>query len=435
MPQSARETALKALIAQRRGGAWADGFLKDIVGRDGLDSRDAALAVRICYGVMQNRALLDHYIRQFCTTPLTKLQPVVLDILRIGAYQIVFMDRVPDSAAVNEAVASAKSHANIKASGLVNAVLRKVSTGPLNQPADLATLYSHPQWLVDALTESAGDRAGELLAANNSIPPTYAQVNTLKFSIQEAIDLLEADGAEVKKHPWQDGCLVLTRTGNIETLTAFRAGAIMIQDAGARLCVEAADPKPGMTVIDACAAPGGKSIAAAMMMQDRGSILACDIHEHKIKLIESAAERVGADCITAKVMDAKTPNPEFFDYADIVIADVPCSGLGVIRKKPDIRYKDKDTLGGLPPVQLQILKNICRYVKPGGVLLYSTCTLIKAENEYVVSQFLKENPMFEPSPFSLPCPEGEAESGMITLYPHIHDTDGFFICKMKRRPQ
>lgn len=436
MASSAREAALTALIAWRRGGAWSDGFLKDIIKKDRMDARDAALASRLCFGVLQELYLLDYYIEKFCTTKPEKLQPVVRDILRLGLYQLLFMDRIPQNAAVNEAVQSAKVHANAKAAGMVNGVLRSVcrSMDKLPEPQELWIKYSHPKWLCDTLERDYGrDRLEPMLMANNTVPPTVAQVNTYKFSVAEAIELLEADGVEVARHPWLEGCLLISDTGNIETLTAFSAGAIMIQDAAAKLTAEVAGVKPGDTVIDGCAAPGGKSFAAAIRMNDEGKVLSFDIHQHKIQLIEKSAQRLGLACVEAAVGNAKSPDSSLLGLADVVLADVPCSGLGVIRKKPDIRYKQQKDIAGLPDIQMDILRGLSSCVKPGGCLVYSTCTVIKAENEGVVSRFLESDSSFEPEPFTLPGPNMDGSSGMLTLLPDIHDTDGFFICKLRKK--
>ncbi len=432
-----RETALSALVAMRRSGAWSDGVLKDLIKRDGLDPRDAALATRICGGVLQNLLLCDHYISAFCSTRIDKLQPIIRDILRIGVYQIVFLDRVPQSAAVNEAVSSAKKHANPRAAGMVNGVLRSLcrNLGSLPEPDAehyLSVKYSHPQWLCDALSQSVGaDHLEPLLAANNTSPMTVAQINTTKFTAAEAKELLSADGVEYYPHSWMDNCLLLKDTGNIESLTAFEAGAITIQDAAAKLAVAISGARPGDTVIDGCAAPGGKSFAAAIQMDDRGRVMAFDIHQHKIKLISSGAERLGLGCIQAAQGNGKQPDPELFETADVVLADVPCSGFGVIRKKPEIRFKNQQDAQNMPSVQLDILNGLSKCVKPGGVLVYSTCTLLNEENRQVVEAFLKDNDSFITEAFDTPV--GRAENGMLTLLPHLHDTDGFFICKLRKK--
>ena len=431
---SARTTALSALIACRKQGAWSDGALKEYIRRDKLDRRDAALASRLCYGVMQNRRLLDHYISAFLKGKLQGLQPVVLDILRLGAYQLTMMDKIPASAAVNEAVEQGKKYANQRAAGLINGVLRAMTRADsLPEPPSMAVRYSHSDDLTALLRENVGDALLEpLLRSHNEAPETAVQINPLRGDLEQVRAELETAGAHPKDHPWLSECLLVTGTGDLERLECFQQGTIYVQDAAARAAVLAADPKPGMRVLDCCAAPGGKSFAAAMQMQNRGELISCDIHPHKIKLLEQGAERLGISVLHAMEHDARAFDPQWEAGFDLVLADVPCSGLGVIRKKPDIRYKDLAPLEKLPALQLDILNTVCRYVKPGGVLLYSTCTILKRENEGVVSAFLQAHPDFAAEDFSLPgdlqCPDG-----FMTFLPCLHGTDGFFVCKLRKQ--
>lgn len=431
----ARTTALAALIACRKQGAWADGILKEYIARDRLDRRDAALASRLCYGVLQNRMLLDHYITQFLTGSMKKLQPVVLDILRLGMYQLFFLDKVPVSAAVNEAVEQGKKYANRSASGLINGVLRHAARerDRVIMPEDLSVRYSHPKELVDLLRSSVGDeRIEALLQSHNSVSPTVIQVNTLVASDEEVQDVLQEHGACVEKHAWLDHAFVISGYGSLERLDLFQNGGFYVQDPAARLAVHAAGLKPGMSVLDGCSAPGGKSFASALAMKNRGRIVSCDIHAHKIDLLSKGAERLHISIMEPLLQDASQFVPKWEQTFDAVIADVPCSGLGVIRKKPDIRYKDLSDIRRLPEIQSRILNNLCRYVMPGGVLLYSTCTVLKQENEDVVNHFLETHPGFHTENFPMPKEFVGQNDGMITLLPSIHDTDGFFICKMRR---
>lgn len=431
----ARTTALTALIATRRQGAWSDGILKEYVQRDRLDRRDAALASQLVYGVMQNRLLLDFYLSQVVSGPMSRLQPVMLDILRLGAYQILLLDKIPDSAAVNEAVEQTKHYVNKKAAGMTNGCLRALSRQKqsLRQPEDLATRYSHPQTLVELLQQSVGEEQIEaFLRADNEIAATCLQVNTLLSDAQEAEQALTQLGIAFEKHPWLDGCYLVRGTGNLAQLELFSSGKVYVQDPSARFAAMAAGAKPGMRVLDCCAAPGGKSFAAAIAMQNEGSVISCDIHAHKVSLIEKGAARLGVSIVHARQADASQFEPEFESGFDVVIADVPCSGLGVIRKKPDIRYKDLAPMQKLPQVQAAILENVSRYVKPGGVLVYSTCTVLKRENENVANAFLARHPEFRLEVFALPAGLDAQTDGMLTLYPHLHEADGFFICKLRK---
>ena len=433
---TAREAALRALVACEQQGAWSDGFLKKILRTAGLDSRDAALTTRLCFGVLQNRLLLDHYLGKLSTAKLEKMEPAVRNALRLGAYQVLFLDRVPDHAAVSEAVDLArKGSKNPRSAGLVNGVLRSLvrQKDGLEPPEDPAVRYSHPRWLADLFTRRLGrEEAAALMAADNGEPPTCAQVNTTKATVEAVADSLRAEGVEVAPHPWLPNCLLLSHTGSLEELTAFREGLFYIQDAAAKLAVLAADPREGMDVLDACAAPGGKSFAAAIAMEGRGKVVSCDIHPHKMDLIRAGAKRLGLDCISAEVLDGKEYKEEYLNGFDLVLADVPCSGLGIIRKKPDIRYKAPKPLEGLPRVQKAILDNVCRYVKPGGVLLYATCTLLERENEDVVRAFLDKHKDFTLEGFQVPGDFEGAREGMVTCWPHRHGTDGFFFAKLRR---
>ncbi len=433
---SARETALSVLIACRTDGAWSNGVLKEYCQHDGLDRREAALATRLCYGVLQNRAKLDFYLRQLLTGKLRDLHPVVHDILLLGLYQIYEMDKIPESAAVNESVTLAKKFCRRQsnAAALVNAVLRSAvrTKGTLQQPENLADKYSHPQNLIHMLKAYVGEeRLEPMLMANNATVPMVAQVNTTRTTTQQLTELLKKNDVGVVAHPWLPDCLILTETGNIEQLEAFREGLFYVQDAAAKLSVLCAEIAPGDKVLDCCAAPGGKSFAAAVC--GAGSVISCDIHDHKVALIEKGAQRLGFAQIQPRLSDASVFVSEWEQAFDVVIADVPCSGYGIIRKKPDIRYKDPDSMQELPALQLAIVSNQARYVKPGGTLLYSTCTLVRKENEGVVEKFLKNAPEFYAEPLKLPENFEKNETGMLRLIPGQYDTDGFFICRLRRK--
>ncbi len=436
----ARETALNVLIACRQEDGWSNGLLKNAIARDKLDRRDAALATRLCYGVVQNRSKLDFYLAQLLTGKLKDLHPVVRDILHLGLYQLYEMDKVPESAAVNESVDLAKKYCPRQrfASGLVNGVLRNAvrSKDTLKQPTGWAEKYSHPQALIDLLKSYVGkSRIEPMLIANNEAPDTVVQVNTLRISLEELLVRLEQEGVSAQRHGWMENCLVLSATGNLEQLPSFREGLFYVQDAAAKLSVLCAQlPCTEDTqVLDCCAAPGGKSFAAAIAMGGRGRIVSCDIYGHKTHLIAAGAQRLGIDNLSAQQLDAITHVPQWENKMDAVICDVPCSGLGIIRKKPDIRYKNLKQMESLPALQLQILKNQATYVRPGGVLLYSTCTLVRAENEAVVEAFLRDNSDFWLEKLPLPAPFPENETGMLALVPGEFDTDGFFIAKLRRK--
>ena len=434
----ARETALNALIACRKEGAWSNGVLKEYIRRDRLDSRDAALATRLCYGVLQNRQKLDFYLQQLLTGKLKDLHPVIRDILHLGVYQIFELDKIPDSAAVNESVTLAKKYSkNPRAASLVNGVLRNAvrSQGQLKEPVSYADKYSHPDELIALLKANLPKGKLEpMLIADNASPETVVQVNTLRTTAAQLLLRLEQEHVSARSHAWMTDCLVLSGTGSIENLPSFREGLFYVQDPAARLSVLCAKlPKADIRVLDCCSAPGGKSFAAAIAMGGCGQITSCDVHVHKTGLIAGGAARLGLTNITARQQDATQQVPEWVGAMDVVIADVPCSGLGIIRKKPDIRYKNLEELKALPALQLAILENQAAYVKPGGVLLYSTCTVLKAENEDVVSAFLAKHEDYYVEPLELPDVFPKNETGMLTLIPGEYDTDGFFICRLRRK--
>ena len=430
-----RKAALVLLEKCRRGGAWSDAVLGSILDAEGLASRERAFAAALCYGVLQNRLLLDHVIGQCATMPLRKIEPKVLDILRIAAYQLMFMDKVPAAAAVDSAVKLCKSLGYARASGLVNAVSRRIAEGAFtvpqgHEPEALSLRYSHPLWMVERLTSLLGAEEAEAFCRCNNAPaPITLQINTLRTDAKTLLAALIAHGLEAEIHPFVPDCILL-KNGSVTSVPEFQQGNFYVQDAAAKLSVLAAGPQKGQRILDVCAAPGGKSFAAAIV-SGGAEITACDLHEKKLVRIKQGTLRLGIEDITLRAMDARQPCPEFTERFDLVIADVPCSGLGVIRKKPDIRYKDPSELAGLPEVQSAILRNVCSYVRPGGTLLYSTCTVLPEENADVCTAFLKDAPSFAPEDFSLPG-GFESSGGMLQLWPQRNGTDGFYIAKMKK---
>lgn len=435
----ARETTVRVLMAVDRG-AWSDLKIDAAIRKAGLDSRDAAFCTAICAGVLQNRALLDYQIAAYSSLRLNKISPFVLNVLRAAAYQLLYMDRVPHAAAVNTAVAMIRHSANAKAAGFANAVLRRISEhrNDLRLPdvhdrvQYLSVRYSHPEWLVTYFLERLGDEAEAALAANNAVPPVTARVNTLKTKCGDVVQDLMSEGVTVQAHKYLQDALLLSHTGSIEALPAFRRGQIAIQDTASQLDVLALDPQPGEQMLDMCAAPGGKTFAAAACMKNTGSIVACDIYERRLASIEKDAVRLGVETVTTRLSDGTVLNPAFKARFDRVLADVPCSGMGVIRRKPEIRYKKLEEIKKLPAVQSAILASAAHALKTGGIVVYSTCSVMEEENEDVVRDFLSRHQDFEPVPFSLPGGI-HAPEGMVTLWPHRNGTDGFFISKLVKR--
>ena len=435
MGRGARQAALEMLERCRRDGAWSGAGVDGVIKKYGLDGRDAALTSRLCLGVLENLGLCDFYIGCYCDK---KLEPKLRDILRLGVYQLLFMDKIPARAAVNETVALCGDCGLGRASGLANAVLRRISENMGSLPEipepgtakHLSVKYSHPQWLCEYLIQHQGYAFTEgFLAANNSAPRLTVQTNRLRTDTASLAEIFTDVGLSFELCGASD-CIEL-EGGSAASLPGFDEGLFYVQDRAARAAVSAAGPRPGMRVLDACSSPGGKAFAAAMDMENRGEILCCDIHEKKLGLVRRGAERLGIDVITTKAMDARAFDPAMEKSFDIVIADVPCSGLGVIRKKPEIRYKTWDEISALPQIQREILDNLSRYVRPGGVLLYSTCTVTEEENGDVVKGFLDGHGDFHAQGFEL---DGlSAPSGSYGFWPNVDGTDGFFVAKLRRK--
>lgn len=438
----AREAALLTLTAMERQGAWSNGQLQKVLRERQMEQRDAALATRLCLGVLQNQMLLDYYLQHYAAMKLERMERKVRLNLRIGLYQMLFLTKIPSSAAVSRAVALTRKHSkNPRAPGMVNGILRTLSRQldhlpdlPRDSTAGyLSLLHSHPKWFVEEMGQRLPDRELEdLLRWDNGEPPVTVQVNTCRATAEETTAALEAQGVTVTPHPWMPDCLLLSGTGDLSRRKAYLDGQFYVQDPAARLTVLAARLRPGMRVLDACAAPGGKSFAAAIDMEDEGEVIACDLHPHKKALIEAGTQRLGLTSITAQTADGREFRPEWEGTFDAVLADVPCSGLGVLQKKPEIRYKDPQDWAGLPELQYDILENVSRYLCPGGVLLYSTCTLRERENEAVTARFLSAHPEFHREGFPLPGPMGEVTAGEATLWPQRLGTDGFYLCKLQK---
>ena len=387
---SARETALQALIACRKNGAWSNGALKQLIARDRLDARDAALATRLCYGVVQNRGKLDFYLRQLLTGKIRSLHPVVRDILHLGLYQLHEMDKIPESAAVNESVELAKKYCKGQknAPALVNAVLRNAAStlDSWQEPVSYADRYSHPDELITLLKQSLPKGMLEpMLIADNMAPPVTIQVNTLKTTAAALTEALEAQGIDCQPHAWMKDCLVLSGLGNLERLAEFGAGHFYVQDPASKLSVRCAGLEKGWKVLDCCAAPGGKSLLLIEEMQDEGRLVSCDVSENRVQLIRKAVERMGFAHVEPRVSDGTKPDAGL-PMADAILVDAPCSGLGILAKKPDIRYKtlEKARHDELLATQSAILDTAAAHLKEGGRLVYSTCTIDPADRKSVV---------------------------------------------------
>ncbi|PWL58335.1 16S rRNA (cytosine(967)-C(5))-methyltransferase RsmB [Merdimmobilis hominis] len=434
--KTARQIAVEALGKVNGSKGYSNIVIDKALEQSGLDLRDAAFATALFYGVLERMLTLDHCIAGFSKTPVEKLTPQVREILRVSLYQILYMDSVPDSAAVNEAVNLTRVFRKESAGGFVNGVLRAFLRSGKRVPrmagsrADqLSIQYSCPAWLVQLWLDSYGEENTEgILKTSLGRPPVYIRVNTLKTTADALSVQLEEEGAVVRRDEMEENCLRVSGTGDVTALPAFQEGLFHVQDKSSQLCVKALDARPGMRVLDICAAPGGKSFTAAQWMHGEGELLAMDLYRARAALVAEGAQRLDIGCIAAKEGDASRYNSKLGLF-DRVLCDAPCSGLGIIRRKPEIKYKNPEELGEIPQLQYNILSNSANYVKKGGILLYSTCTLNPGENEGVVERFLAEHRDFAPCRL----PQSLGSSGhTVTLFPHQGDTDGFFISTMER---
>lgn len=393
------------------------------------DSKDISFAVSLVYGVLEKKLTIDYNISLYLSSKLKKLKPEVLSILRVGAYQILFCDKIPDSAAVNESVKIAKKSGSSFASGLVNAVLRKISVNGISVPDNnISIKYSVDPSIADSLINDYGfDRTVEILECFNGRRPIFIRANTLRCTVDELIDSLTSEGVSVSLTSL-DGCIAVENTGNMTELSAFRNGWFFVQDMSSQLCCRIAGARPGDTVVDCCAAPGGKTFTLSQYLDNQGNITSCDLYEHKTKLIADTAKRLGIHNISTVCCDARDLPAEIAS-ADVVLCDVPCSGFGVMGRKPEIRYKKTDELNEIPKIQKEILYACCEMVRPGGVLVYSTCTLNKAENDSICDEFLDSH-----SDFRIADDEfyKSYTDRYLTVFPSQYGGDGFFIAKFIR---
>ncbi|MDD4689647.1 MAG: 16S rRNA (cytosine(967)-C(5))-methyltransferase RsmB [Eubacteriales bacterium] len=386
--QNAREAALK-ILHKMRDGAYINAAVKEGL-HQSMKTEDKALATQLVYGVVSNRTQLDYHISKFSKIPLRKISPWISDILRMGFYQLYFLDKIPVSATVNESVKLAKRYGHSASAGFVNGVLRRgAKDGMPPLPDDLSVVYSHPQWLVDMwISEYGEETTKKMLEANNQPPQSYVRVNTLKASAQQIATSLNGEVVD-------DLLVKVSSLGGIENSNEYKDGLITVQGRASAQAVKALGPTKGSLALDLCSAPGGKATLMAQMMEKQGEIIACDIYEHKLDIISKNAQRLGIDIIKTKLWDAQTLMKEYKGKADFVLADVPCSGLGTIRKKPDIRWdKQSEDIESLCKVQKNILNTASKYLKKGGRLVYSTCTVSRRENSLMIEEFLKGNSDF-----------------------------------------
>ena len=438
MKKSVRQNALEILLKMQRNNAYSNLALDAKLNETKEKNSDSAFLTALVYGTLERLITIDYNLSLYLKQPLKKLKPEVLWTLRLGTYQLIYMDKVPQSAAVNESVQLVKNNKSAFASGLVNAVLRNISKNGIKYPDtcdevyNMSVRFSFPQWIVKLWMDSYGkETAYGMLECMAKKAPLYIRVNTLKCSVDELAEKLQAENVEVKRVTNVENALELVNPGAVEKLQAYKDGLFHVQDLSSQLCCAALSPKAGERVLDMCAAPGGKSFTLCEMMENEGELLSFDIYASRLSLIESGAKRLGIKNIKVAENDASKFNEEL-EKADKVLCDVPCSGLGIIRRKPEIRYKNPLDIDKLPSIQYDILCSCAKYVKTGGKLLYSTCSVNPAENAEICEKFLKEHKQFKAVEPLENLDNRYLSDKFLTLMPHLNGTDGFFIATFIR---
>ncbi|MTI47723.1 16S rRNA (cytosine(967)-C(5))-methyltransferase RsmB [Sporosalibacterium faouarense] len=443
MANNSREIVLKILLEIDQEGAFSNISINRNINNE-VSPQDEGLIREIVYGVLENRMYLDWVIKKFSKVRFKKISPVIKNILRMGIYQIIFMDKVPDRAAVYESVSLAKKNSHKGTFGFVNGVLRSISrkkesieipSKEKNPVEYLSIKYSHPKWMINRWIKEFGvDFTEELCNANNKKPKLNIRANTLKTSKENLIEKLKEKGFDAYECTMAKDGIIVENPVRITEIEEFKEGHFQIQDESSMLVAQIMNPREDSLVIDVASAPGGKATHIAEKMNNKGKIIARDVYDHKIKLIEGNADRLGLDIIEAENYNALNVDEKLVGKADYCLVDAPCSGLGLIRRKPDIKWKkEEDDIEKITSLQYKILENACKYLKREGVLIYSTCTIERDENINLIRKFLKDHDNFSLLGFE-DMISGDnietAKDGFVELFQHIHDTDGFFIVKL-----
>ena len=440
---SARELALLSLLKFEREQSYSNFVLNSALKQNELSSKDSAFFSVLFYGTIEQKLTLDYIISKNIKTKISKLSPHVKNILRLSVYQLLFMDKIPPSAVVNEAIKLAKKLKQAYSSGFINAVLRKISTHtfedylPLKEEKVLyfSIKYSCPEELVEFFIKNYKEQCEDILRSFLENKKTYLRVNTLKTTADNLIDILSKENIKCEKHEFIENAIFTSKSAGLTQTKAFTDGLFHIQDISSQLCCHFIYPKEGEKIADVCASPGGKSFTIAQLMNNEGSVDSFDIIDGRVNMIKEGADRLSINCICAGKRDAAKDQKNEKLY-DAVLCDVPCSGLGVIGKKPEIKYKSLDLIKMLPDLQYEILCNSSKLLKPGGRLIYSTCTLNPYENEEVLKKFLKNHKEFVsylPNiVYNVKDSKNVDKNGYITLLPFKYDCDGFFIGGIKK---
>lgn len=439
MDQSARQLAYHVLIDIQMSGAYANLALDKALLRSNLNIKDKRLATDLVYGCTKMQLHLDQIIGTYAD--LKRIDKKTLILLRMAVYQLTFMDKIPNHAAVNETVELAKMlklHSDKFINGILRNILRndRLVVWPNKRKQKnqyLSKWYSFPQWMIDIWVKEYGFSDTEKLCAYFNEPaPTWIRVNTLKTSVDEVIATLKEMKVEFKQHQDLPEALCLSSLQPVKQSLLFDEGKIIVQDLSSMLPATILQPQKDSCVLDMCAAPGGKTTQLSAIMKNSGKIFACDLHPHRVQLIEENIKRLGIGNIECFAADATNLKENFVEYFDYILLDAPCSGLGVLNRRADLRWKvRKSALVEIEATQKKLLESAAKYLKSGGTMVYSTCTLNKKENELQIAHFLETHPNFELISFN--CLNKLCASGMETIYPFVDHSDGFFIAKIIRK--
>ncbi|UJF36309.1 16S rRNA (cytosine(967)-C(5))-methyltransferase RsmB [Paenibacillus hexagrammi] len=436
------------LVRVEENQSYSNLLLNQTLQKYALERADAALTTELVYGTIGRKNTIDFFLERFVSKGLAKLEPWVVCLLRLSLYQLKYLDRIPDHAVVSEAVQIAKRRGHQGISGMVNGVLRSIirSKEELTLPTAFGDVkriaygHSHPEWLVRRWIRQYGvELAEQICAANNEPPHLSLRANAMRADREQLLRELQESGIRAEASPLAPAGILVQGAGNMALDPRFQQGDYSIQDESSMLVAEALDPQPGMRVLDCCAAPGGKTAHIAEKMNDQGEIWACDLHEHKRKLIEDQAKRLGLTSIHTLVMDA-LELPEHFapESFDRILLDAPCSAFGVIRRKPDLKWaKEEEDVSNICNLQSALLDKVHRLLKPGGILVYSTCTIERSENDEFVRHFLEQHDEFDlaplPSEAFQAIEQQDAQAGMVQIFPQQFRSDGFFIARLQKR--
>ena len=438
---NAREIAYKILLDVEKNKNYSNMSINKHFKDVKLSNQDRGLATEIVYGVIENKYYIDYMIDKLSKVKTNKMEIYVKTLLRMGIYQIIFLNSISDYAAVNETVNLAKKK-NSKVSGFINGILRNVirqkeTIGDIKVKDDidyLAIKYSYDNWLIrNWMIHFGKEFTEELLEANSERPSIYLRTNTLKVTRDELIEKLLEQNIKAEKVNVVDEAIKVENLKDIENNKLYKEGLFTVQDISSMLVGKVMNPKENSLVLDVCSAPGGKTTHIATLMKNTGQVVSRDIYDHKLKLINASCKRLGLTNVDVQEYDGMKLDKDSIAKFDYVLADVPCSGLGIIRRKPEIKYKEKEEFRELPPIQKKILENASKYVKVGGTLIYSTCTIQDSENLDVIKEFLQKHKNFELSPIDeVRVDLDNQDKGFMKIYPNVHDMDGFFISKLIR---